>query len=141
MSHPAALAASALKQIFQALGRLTEEELTDLAEGRVRVQLTARPALTAAGATPTRSRSKAKVDVERVAETIRDLHTTEEIEAYLEENDKVFTVSVLKEIAKALGPTVSKAGTRKADIKQNIVRGTIGFRQSSAMVGTGAYLA
>jgi hypothetical protein len=136
MSHPAALAAAALKRIFQDLGKLTEAELTELAEGTVRVQLTRH---TTVSRSTTSSRQTA-IDVTEIVQTIRGFQAKDEVAAYLDENDKPFTVAVLKQIAQALGPTVSKAGNRKADIKQNIVQGTVGFLHDSAIVGGGAYL-
>jgi hypothetical protein len=135
MSHPAALAAAALKRIFQDLGKLTEAELTELVDGTVRVQLTGH-------ATPSRATAPrpSTVDVTEIVETILGLQSKDEVESYLEQNDKRFTVAVLKEVAKGLGPTVSKSGTKKADIKRNIVQGTVGFRRDSAIVSGGAYL-
>ena len=50
-----------------------------------------------------------------------------------------FTVPVLREIARALGPTVSSAGRSKDELSRNIVEGTAGFRIRSAAMSGGAW--
>ena len=46
---------------------------------------------------------------------------------------------VLREIARALGPTVSAAGRNSDDLIRNIVEGTAGFRIRSAAMSGGAW--
>jgi hypothetical protein len=50
-----------------------------------------------------------------------------------------FTVPVLRQIARALGPTVSGVGRNRDDLSRNIVEGTAGFRIRSAAMSGGAW--
>lgn len=143
MSHPAALAASALKTIFTDLSKLTVDELTDLVEGRTRVLL--RPidhvptARVASVSTAKRTKSVSAVDIDQVAKTIIAFSTPDEVMTYLDQNDKAFTVPVLKGIANALGPTIPKLGSTKAALKRSIAQGTAGFQRSSTVVRQGSW--
>jgi hypothetical protein len=46
---------------------------------------------------------------------------------------------VLKQIARALGPTVLATGRNKAEVRRDIVAGTAGFRSRSAAMSGGAW--
>jgi hypothetical protein len=68
---------------------------------------------------------------------IRDLHTPGEVAEHLSRNR--YPVPVLKQIARALGPTVSTAARNRADLERNIVEGTAGYRTRSAAMSGGAW--
>ncbi len=125
--------AAALQQATAVLEALTPAQLEDLVTGRGRLEF--RPARSARrpAKTPT------GVDVAREVEEINDLTTPAEIADYLIRNDARFTVPVLKEIARALGPTVASTGRNKAELRRDIVAGTAGFRVRSAAMSGGAW--
>ena len=50
-----------------------------------------------------------------------------------------FTVPMLREIARALGPTVPTTGRSKDEVIRDIVEGTAGFRIRSAAMSGGAW--
>jgi hypothetical protein len=77
------------------------------------------------------------VDVAAAVERINALPTPADVENYLK--DRRFTVSVLKQIARALGPTVLATGRNKAEVRRDIVAGTAGFRSRSAAMSGGAW--
>lgn len=137
MTETAPLAA-ALEQAAAVLETLSPEQLDDLASGRGRL------VFHGAGNRPTSRRPAAPRPaapgvVDEAVEEINRLATPAEVIAYLERNDARFTVSVLKEITRGLGPTVSSAGRNKAEIRRNIVEGTAGFRTRSASMSGGAW--
>lgn len=124
----AALPAAALAR---ALNDLSPEQLRDLAEGRGRL-------VYAPCAPPVRARRPAPVvDVGADVEAIRGMRTRTEISEYLA--DRRFTVPVLRELARALGPTVSTAGRNRGELVHGIVEGTVGFRARSAALSGGAW--
>ena len=65
--------------------------------------------------------------------------TPAEVADYLQSRSVEFTVPVLKEIARALGPTVNSTGRTKAQLRRDIVEGTAGFRVRSAAMSGGAW--
>ena len=135
MTGPAPLAA-ALQQAAAMLETLTPEQLEDLASGRAR--LVYRP-----GAPRPLRREvvhrPSTVDVAAVVMEINRLSTPAEVTDYLRRNDARFTVPVLKEIARGLGPTVTTTGRTKAQLRRDIVEGTAGFRVRSAAMSGGAW--
>lgn len=78
-------------------------------------------------------------EVTAAVEAIRRLATPAEVEGYLREHDRRLTTPLLKEIARALGPTVSSSARSKADLQRDIVAGTAGFRARSAAMSGGAW--
>ena len=78
------------------------------------------------------------VDVEAAAADINRLATPGEVADYLQSRSE-FTVPVLKEIARALGPTVNSTGRTKAQLRRDIVEGTAGFRVRAAAMSDGAW--
>jgi hypothetical protein len=129
--------AAALEQAAAVLETLSPDELDDLASGRGRLvfhRASNRPTRR-----PTAPRPPATGVVEAAVEEINRLTTPAEVAAYLERNDAQFTVPVLKEIARGLGPTVSSAGRNKTEIRRNIVEGTAGFRTRTAAMSGGAW--
>ncbi|MBW0089931.1 hypothetical protein I4I73_00070 [Pseudonocardia sp. KRD-184] len=124
------LPAAALARV---LNELSPEQLRDLAEGRGRL-------VYAPCAPPTRSRRPAApvVDLSADVEAIREMRTRTDITDHLA--DRRFTVPVLRELARALGPTVPSTGRNRAELVHAIVEGTVGFRARSAALSGGAWL-
>ncbi|HCT79992.1 MAG TPA: hypothetical protein DGT23_26195 [Micromonosporaceae bacterium] len=127
----AKLANIALKQVSEVLDKLTDEQLTELAEGRasfefrsIEVVIKAKPAKPV----------PPSADWTLALEEIRGLETATEVIDYLER--KKFKQAELKQIAKAIGPTVSQTGTKNDDIRRNIAEGTAGFRERAAAMGS-----
>ena len=109
-----------------------------MAAGRARLEvrhLAPRPARRAPK-TPVPARDHG-VDVAAAVERVNVLPTPADVEDYLK--DRRFTVSVLKQIARALGPTVPATGRNKAEVRRDIVAGTVGFRSRSAAMSGGAW--
>ena len=138
MIHSAKLAALALQQIAKVLDKLTEDQLTELAEGRAVVEFRSGGVTIgsgrarSSGATPGRAAPKVDIDVEAIAGEIKVLTTSDEVRAYLDGTK--FKLAELKEIARALGPSVSATGRTMAIQKENIVDGTVGFREGATAV-------
>jgi hypothetical protein len=120
------------------LATLSPEDLAAVAAGRARLEV--RPVAPRpprrAPATPVPAHDHG-VDVTAAVERINALPTPTDVEDYLK--DRRFTVSVLKQIARALGPTVLATGRNKAEVRRDIVAGTAGFRSRSAAMSGGAW--
>jgi hypothetical protein len=131
----AQLAALALRQVGELLGRLDPEQLVALAEGRGQLVFQA-----GADARPARPRAAAAEhgDLDATVSAIRALGSRAEVAAYLRTHDDRLTVPVLKQVARRLGPTVA-TGRSKAELKRNIVEGTAGFRERSMAMSRGAW--
>ena len=131
------------KQVVAVLGKLSAEQLGELAAGRAQLIFQSGDTVVTARATRPRSTAaptpKAPLDLEGVVAAIKGLAGAAEVEAYLAKNDKALTAPALREIAKRLGPTVISSGRTKADLKRNIVEGTAGFRERSAAMSGGAW--
>ena len=120
------------------LATLSTEDLAAVAAGRARLEvrhLAPRPARRAPK-TPVPAHDHG-VDVAATVERINGLPTPADVEDYLK--DRCFTVSVLKQIARGLGPTVPCTGRSKAEVRRDIVAGTVGFRSRSAAMSGGAW--
>ncbi len=119
------------------LDTLTPEQLADLADGRAR--LVFRP--TDPARRPRRPVTGEPVsgDIATAVETINRLADPAEVDEYLRRHDAQFTLLVLREIAKALGPTVRSGGRNKAELRRDIVAGTVGYRTRSAAMSGGAW--
>jgi hypothetical protein len=144
--HAAKLAALAVQQIAKVLDKLTEDQLADLAEGRAHVEFRSQDAVISSSRTRSSSArgsrtapSRASVDIDGEVKAIKAMRTSAEVRAYLDANDKRLTLTVLKDLARALGPTVSATGSRKDVLKANIVEGTAGFRERSNAVFEGGW--
>jgi hypothetical protein len=126
---------AALRQASAFLDTLTPEQLDDLAAGRARLEL--RPQVpTARRARPEASSS---ADVTAAVETINQLADPSEVDDYLRRHDARFSLPVLKEIARGLGPTVRANGRNKSELRRDIVAGTAGYRTRSAAMSGGAW--
>ncbi len=119
------------------LDALTPEQVTDLASGRA--QLVFRPEPVERRRRPASPEPARSSDVAGAVETINQLADPAEVEAYLRRHDAVFTVPLLKAIARSLGPTVRTTGRNKTELRRDIVAGTAGYRTRSAAMSGGAW--
>jgi hypothetical protein len=127
---------AALHHATAVLDSLTPGQLEDLAAGRARLEF--RPHVAAAR----RSRPVTphpSPDVAAAVETINRLADPEEVDAYLRRHDALFTLPVLRQIARGLGPTVRANGRSKVELRRDIVAGTAGYRARSAAMSGGAW--
>jgi hypothetical protein len=149
---PDGLAEVAVRRV---LATLSADDLVAVATGRARLELRhvraaqpdpaqlrlyadltapARPRRSPATPVPDRAHG---VDVATAVVRINELPTPSAVEDYLQ--DPRFTAALLKKIARALGPTVLATGRTKAEIRRDIVAGTVGFRSRSAAMSGGAW--
>ncbi len=143
----ATVAAAALRAAAATVGGLTPDQLADLAAGRARLAF--QPAVRTGptpeptpGAVPATApdRRTAGADpavVGPAVQAIRDLHTPDEVAEHLRRAR--YPVPVLRQIARALGPTVSAAARTRAGLERDIVEGTAGYRTRSAAMSGGAW--
>ncbi|SHL49310.1 hypothetical protein SAMN05443637_1325 [Pseudonocardia thermophila] len=146
---PPAVREQALARAAELIDSLSPQELEDLAAGRGRLVYQAGET----GARPERhtpdprahraarrsARRALNIDIGAVVERINACTSAAEVAAYLDGLDSRFTVPVLREIARALGPTVNATGRTKAQLHRDIVEGTIGFRERTAAMSGGAW--
>ena len=126
--------AAVLAHVTAVLDELSSAQLEDLAAGRGRLVFRAE-----GGARSRRSgaESTAATEVSVAVAEINQLTSPAAVADYLERER--FTVPVLRQIARALGPTVSGVGRNRDDLSRNIVEGTAGFRIRSAAMSGGAW--
>jgi hypothetical protein len=129
--------AIALQKAVALLETLSREELEDIASGEGK--LVYQPG-------PERSMRRREVvhrplnvDIAGAVADINRFATPAEVTDYLQRRSVEFTVPVLKEIARALGPTVNSTGRTKSQLRRDIVEGTAGFRVRSAAMSGGAW--
>jgi hypothetical protein len=139
VTQPAEVAVLVLQQVSAVLGKLTAEQLAELAGGRAELVFRAGDTVVTPGRPKKAPAARTTLDLDGTVAAIRGLAARDQVEAYLREHDRVLTVPVLKELAQRLGPTVSGTGKTKAQIKRNIVEGTAGFRERSAAMSGGAW--
>jgi len=128
--------AVALQKAVALLESLSREQLEDIASGDGKLVYRPGPGR------PMRREvvhRPSGVDVDEAAAEINRLATPAEVADYLQRRSGEFTVPVLKEIARALGPTVNGTGRTKAQLRRDIVEGTAGFRVRSAAMSGGAW--
>jgi hypothetical protein len=128
--------AIALQKAVALLESLSREQLQDIASGEGRLVYRPGPAR------PMRREvvhRPSGVDIDGAVTEINRLATPGEVADYLQRRSGEFTVPVLKEIARALGPTVNSTGRTKAQLRRDIVEGTAGFRVRSAAMSGGAW--
>jgi hypothetical protein len=133
------MAVLALNEISKLLGKLSEEQLVDLVEGRAVVEFRT-PEVTIMSRTPKKAPTpKQSVDLDEFILAIKGITEEDEVERYLLSRDKELSVGDLREIATRIGPPVSAKGT-KAQLRKNIAAGTAGLlnRPASAFGGWGA---
>jgi hypothetical protein len=132
--------AVALQKAVALLETLSREQLEDIAAGRATLvyQPSPAPAPAMRRREPTPQQRPTGVDIEGAVAAINRLATPGEVSDYLQSRAE-FTVPVLKEIAKALGPTVNSTGRTKTQLRRDIVEGTAGFRVRAAAMSEGAW--
>lgn len=121
-----------LAHVTAVLDGLSSTQLEDLAAGRGRLVFRPEPVVRVR-----RQEARPADDITAAVAEINRLTSPAEVAAYLLRQR--FTVPVLREIARALGPTVSSAGRSKEGVIRDIVEGTAGFRTRSAAMSGGAW--
>ena len=131
---PSTTRADVLAHVTAVLDQLSAAQLDDLATGRGRLVFRSET-----GTRPARQETphRGKTDVAIAVESINQLTGVAEVAGYLQQQR--FTVPVLREIARALGPTVSTTGRTRDEVIRDIVAGTAGFRIRSAAMSGGAW--
>lgn len=133
---PAQPLAVALQKAVALLESLSREQLQDIASGEGKL------VYQSSAARSTRRREVVQrpsgVDIEAAVADINRFTKPGDVADYLQSRAE-FTVPVLKEIAKALGPTVNSTGRTKTQLRRDIVEGTAGFRVRSAAMSEGAW--
>ncbi|GAA5118232.1 hypothetical protein [Pseudonocardia adelaidensis] len=128
--------AIALQKAVALLESLSREQLEDIASGEGKL------VYQASQARSVRRREVAPrpsgVDIDAAVADINRFTKPGEVADYLQSRVE-FTVPVLKEIARALGPTVNSTGRTKSQLRRDIVEGTAGFRVRSAAMSEGAW--
>jgi hypothetical protein len=126
------LAVRALNEVAKLLAKLTEEQLTDLVEGRAIVEfrtpeatITSRPLKGGSGRRP--------LDLDEALTAIKSMAEEDEVERYLLEHDKELSLPALRRLAEMIGPPVSSKGS-KAVVRKNIAAGTAGLINRPASV-------
>jgi hypothetical protein len=130
--------AVALQKAVVLLESLSREQLQDIASGGGKIVYRPGPIRPVRREREVVQRS-AGVDITAAAVDINRFATPREVADYLQAHSAEFTVPVLKEIARALGPTVNSTGRTKAQLRRDIVEGTAGFRVRSAAMSGGAW--
>jgi hypothetical protein len=131
------LAALALNEIAKLLGKLTEEQLAQLAEGRAFVEFRSGDEVITSRA-PKKPAAKPKIDLEEVVRAIKEMTEEDAVEKYLIERDKLISLAQMKELATMIGPPVSNKGT-KAQLRKNIAAGTAGVLNRPASAFSNAW--
>jgi hypothetical protein len=143
--------AEALRRAAATVAALSPEQRDDLVAGRAQLVLqpVARSADTAMATgvleeepdtAPVVRAGRRAPDPELVAaavRAIRGLSTPAEVAEHLDRHR--YSVPALREIALALGPTVSTRARNRAGWEHNIVEGTAGYRARSAAMSGGAW--
>jgi hypothetical protein len=129
--------AIALQKAVAMLESLSREQLEDIASGDGKLVYQPGPAREMRRREVVHRPSN--VHIAGAVADINRLATPGEVADYLQSRSVEFTVPVLKEIARALGPTVSSTGRTKAQLSRDIVEGTAGFRVRSAAMSGGAW--
>jgi hypothetical protein len=133
---PSVPLAVALQKAVALLETLSREQLQDIASGNGSLVYRPGPARTVRREVVHRELT---VDVAAAVADINRLSTPTEVAEYLQLHNAEFTVPVLKEIARGLGPTVHTTGRTKAQLRRDIVEGTAGFRVRGAAMSGGAW--
>jgi hypothetical protein len=151
MDETFTVAAAALREAAAALGAMTPAQLADLAAGRARLVLqpvepadhaVADHAVVADLPEPRAPRRAGSPEpdpdvIGSAVRAIQDLQTPGEVAEHLRHHR--YPVPALRQIARALGPTVSTAARNRAGLEHNIVEGTAGYRARSAAMSGGAW--
>jgi hypothetical protein len=138
------LAVLALNEVGKLLGKLTEEQLTDLVNGRgviefrtPEVTVTSRPVRAPRKAAAPKA-TPAALDLDDLLRAIQDIPDEDGVESYLLERDRQIGRDVLVALAEKIGPPVSARGT-KGQLRKNIAAGTGGLRNRPAAIFSGGW--
>lgn len=123
-----------LAHVRSVLDELTAAQLADLASGRGRLVFQPELGGRQRRVEPARP---AGFDAADAVAAINRLDRPSAVADYLRRHR--FTVPMLREIARALGPTVPATGRSKEEVIRNIAEGTAGFRIRSAAMSGGAW--
>lgn len=129
------LAVLALQEVAKLLGKLTEQQLADLVDGRAVVEFRT-PEVTIRSRASKRTAApapKREVDLDQVLADIREMTEEDAVEGYLRQRDRELTVPLLRALAERIGPHISTTGT-KAALQKNIAAGTAGLLDRPASV-------
>lgn len=132
MTDSPKLAVLALHEIAKLLAKLTEEQLTDLVEGRAIVEFRT-PQITVTSRPLKGGSGRRQLDLDEALTAIKSMAQEDEVERYLIEHDKELTVPALRQLAEMIGPPVSSKGS-KAVVRKNIAAGTAGLINRPASV-------
>lgn len=122
--------------VRRVLATLPAADLAAIADGRARLEVRPVDPPRPRPATPVPARDHG-VDIASAVARVNELGTPGAVDEYL--CHPRFTVPVLKQIARALGPTVHSTGRSKAELRRDIAAGTAGFRTRSAAMSGGAW--
>jgi hypothetical protein len=141
VTDSAKLAVLALNEVAKLLGKLTEEQLADLAEGRGLIEFRT-PEVTVQSRAPRRSPSsrtpKRAVDLDEVLRDIQQMTGEDAVEEYLRQRDRELSKDQLCDLAALVGPHVSTKGT-KPTLRKNIAAGSAGLLNRPASVFDGGW--
>lgn len=134
MSDSPQLAALALNEIGKLLGKLTEEQLTELADGKAYVEFRS-AATTVDSRAAARKPAKRPVDLDGIIVAIKAFTEEDAVERYLIDRDKDLSLPLMRELADRIGPPVTSKGAKsKAQLRKNIAAGTAGLLNRPASV-------
>jgi hypothetical protein len=135
------LAVLALTEVAKLLGKLTEEQLADLVDGRGVIEFRT-PEVTIQSRTPKRTAAprtpKRELDLDEVLRDIQGMTGEDAVEDYLRQRDRELTGDLLRELAARIGPHISTKGT-KPTLRKNIAAGTAGLLNRPASVFGGGW--
>lgn len=132
MADSPKLAVLALNEIAKLLAKLTEEQLTDLVEGRAIVEFRT-PQVTVASRPLKGGSGRGSPVLDAVLTAIKSMAEEDEVERYLIEHDKELSLPALRQLAEMIGLPVSSKGS-KAVVRKNIAAGTAGLINRPASV-------
>jgi hypothetical protein len=133
------LAVLALNEVAKLLGKLTEEQLTDLAEGKAFVEFRSGDEAITSRVPKKAPASKQKIDLDEVIRDIKAMTEEDAVERYLLERDKLISVAQMRELATMIGSPVSAKGT-KPQLRKNIAAGTAGVLNRPASAFSDAWV-
>jgi hypothetical protein len=128
------LAALALNEIGKLLGKLTEAQLAELADGKAYVEFRSGDTTVDSRVTG-RKPAKRPVDLDEIIVAIKALTEEDAVERYLIDRDKDLSLPLMRELADRIGPPVTSKGAKsKAQLRKNIAAGTAGLLNRPASV-------
>jgi hypothetical protein len=138
------LAVLALNKVAEVLGKLTEEQLTDLVNGRGVIEFRTPEVTITSRATraPRTSAPKAPpapaLEVDEILQAVQALADEDAVERYLLDHDKQISLPTMTELARKIGPPVTAKGP-KYKLRKSIAAGTGGLRNRPAAIFSGGW--